>query len=118
MPLIPTLRRQRQVDLCEFHDSLIYTESSSAKYRDPVSKKKKSSSWNILMTDVILQGFVCPFNLVGLWLNPRDSRVFSIFYVVIDFFSLSSPTMFLILTKIHIGQWIQVAKGFILAVVY
>ena len=28
MPLIPTLRRQRQVDLCEFEASLFYKSSS------------------------------------------------------------------------------------------
>ena len=28
MPLIPTLRRQRQADLCEFEASLVYRESS------------------------------------------------------------------------------------------
>jgi hypothetical protein len=44
--LIPTLRRQRQVDLCEFKAkaSLVYRASSStakAIQRNPVSKKKK-----------------------------------------------------------------------------
>ena len=45
MPLIPTLRRQRQVNLCEFESSLVYIDSSRiarAIYiyieRDPVSK--------------------------------------------------------------------------------
>ena len=31
-PLIPTLRRQRQVDLCEFAASLVYRESSRPAY--------------------------------------------------------------------------------------
>jgi hypothetical protein len=51
MPLIPALRRQRQVDLCEFEVSLIYRVSSrkaKATQRNPVSnhpppKKKKPS---------------------------------------------------------------------------
>ena len=41
-PLIPTLRRQRQADLCEFEASLVYRVSSrtlSAIERDYVSKK-------------------------------------------------------------------------------
>ena len=40
MPLIPALRRQRQVDLCEFETSLVNTASSRATQRNPVSKKK------------------------------------------------------------------------------
>jgi 3-polyprenyl-4-hydroxybenzoate decarboxylase len=44
MLLIPAFRRQRQVDLCEFQASLIYTVNSRtarAIQRNPVSKKKK-----------------------------------------------------------------------------
>jgi hypothetical protein len=37
MPLIPTLRRQRQVDLNEFEDSLGYTEKPYLK----INQKKK-----------------------------------------------------------------------------
>ena len=43
MPSIPALRRQRQVDLCEFKASLIYRVSSrtgsKATERNPVSEK-------------------------------------------------------------------------------
>ena len=41
MPLVPTLRRQRQVDLCQFEASLVYRVSSRAArttQRNPVSK--------------------------------------------------------------------------------
>ena len=41
MPLIPALRRQRQVDLCEFEASLVYRVSSRtarATQRNPVKK--------------------------------------------------------------------------------
>ena len=42
-PLIPALRRQRQVDLCEFEASLVYRARSRAvTQRNPVSKKKKN----------------------------------------------------------------------------
>ena len=44
--LIPTLGRQRQVDLCEFKDNLVYRESSrTAKdtQRNLVSKKNYST---------------------------------------------------------------------------
>jgi hypothetical protein len=43
-PLIPALRRQRQVSLCEFKASLVYSLSSRkarATQRNPVKKKKK-----------------------------------------------------------------------------
>ena len=43
MPLIPALRRQRQVDLCELEASLVYRVSSwtaRAIQRNPVSKNK------------------------------------------------------------------------------
>ena len=43
--MIPALRRQRQVDLCEFEGSLIYRASSrtamAVTQRNPVSKKQK-----------------------------------------------------------------------------
>ena len=43
MSLMPALGRQRQVDLCEFHDSLVYRESSRmamvVTQRNLVSKK-------------------------------------------------------------------------------
>ena len=42
MPLIPALRRQRQLDLCEFEASLVYRVSSStvkATQRNVVSKQ-------------------------------------------------------------------------------
>ena len=51
MPLVPTLSRQRQVDLCEFAASLVYRVSSRAAratQRNPVSnetnKKEKLES--------------------------------------------------------------------------
>jgi hypothetical protein len=43
-PLAPALGRQRQVDFCEFEDSLVYIVSprtAKAMYKDLVSKKKK-----------------------------------------------------------------------------
>ena len=44
MPLIPALKRQRQVDLCEFEASLVYIVSSriarTVSQRNPVSKNK------------------------------------------------------------------------------
>ena len=43
MPLIPALRKQKQVDLCEFEVSLVYIASSRtarAIEGDPVSKNK------------------------------------------------------------------------------
>jgi hypothetical protein len=33
-PLIPTLRKQKQVDLCEFEASLIYTERKRQRHKD------------------------------------------------------------------------------------
>ena len=44
MPLIPALRRQRQVDHYEFEASLVYRVSprtTKATQRNPVSKKQK-----------------------------------------------------------------------------
>jgi hypothetical protein len=44
MPLIPALRRQREVDISEFEASLVYRVSSRtarATQRNPVSKKKQ-----------------------------------------------------------------------------
>ena len=39
-PLIPTLRRQQQIDLCEFKDSLVYRVSSrTARVTNTVSPK-------------------------------------------------------------------------------
>jgi hypothetical protein len=43
MPLIPALRRQRWVDLCEFEASLVYgvgSRTAKATQRNPVSKNK------------------------------------------------------------------------------
>jgi hypothetical protein len=45
MPLIPTLERQRQADLCEFKASLVHrvscrTRTARATQRMPISKKK------------------------------------------------------------------------------
>ena len=44
-PLIPTLRRQRQADLCKFKTSLVYRASSrtarAVTQRNPVLKKEK-----------------------------------------------------------------------------
>ena len=45
MPLIPTLKRQRQVELCEFQDSLVYRMSSRTTNQGYVAKsclEKKS----------------------------------------------------------------------------
>ena len=45
MPLIPALRRQRQVDLCEFEASLIYKESSRTAWAiEPLSESSSSSN--------------------------------------------------------------------------
>ena len=44
LPLIPVLRRQRQADLCEVKDILVYRVSSrtaKAIQRNPVSRKRK-----------------------------------------------------------------------------
>jgi hypothetical protein len=45
MPLIPALRRQRQVDLCKFEARLVYRVSSrtvrAVTQRNPVSEKPK-----------------------------------------------------------------------------
>jgi hypothetical protein len=44
VPLIPALKRHRQVNLCEFKDSLVYRGSSRttrATQRNPVSEKKR-----------------------------------------------------------------------------
>jgi hypothetical protein len=43
LPIIPALKRQRQVDLCEFKTSLVYRASSRTArvtQRNPVSKNK------------------------------------------------------------------------------
>jgi hypothetical protein len=40
-PLAPTLLRQRQVDVCEFEVSMIYTSKLQSSYWDPVKEKKK-----------------------------------------------------------------------------
>ena len=44
MPLIPALGRQKQVDLCEFKDSLVYKEHILGQgpkiKRNPASKKQ------------------------------------------------------------------------------
>ena len=40
-PLISALWRQRQANLCEFEDSLIY-KSRTIKQKNPVSKKNQS----------------------------------------------------------------------------
>lgn len=45
MPFIPTLGRQRQLDLCEFKTSLVYIVSSRlarVSQSDPVSRTKQS----------------------------------------------------------------------------
>jgi hypothetical protein len=39
-PLIPALRRQRQVNLCEFEVSLVYRVSSGYTKKSPVVKNK------------------------------------------------------------------------------
>ena len=64
-PLIPALRRQRQVNLCEFEASLVYrTSSRTAKtvtQRNPVSKERrerKKERWPINVSSNINQK--CP----------------------------------------------------------
>ena len=51
MPLIPALRRQRQADLCEIKDRLVYRASartgSKATQRNPVSKNKTKQTTQI-----------------------------------------------------------------------
>jgi hypothetical protein len=47
LPLIPALRRQRQADLCEFEDRLIYRvcfRATKATERHPVPPKKKTKA--------------------------------------------------------------------------
>jgi hypothetical protein len=43
MPLIPALGRQRQVDLCEFKASLVYTGQPGLLERNPISKKQTTN---------------------------------------------------------------------------
>ena len=47
MNLIPALRKQRQVDFCEFKASLVYRVSSrtarTVSQRNPVSKNKQTN---------------------------------------------------------------------------
>ena len=47
MPLIPALRRQKQVYLCEFEASLVYKSSRIARdaQRNPVLKEKKKKNF-------------------------------------------------------------------------
>ena len=47
MPLIPALRRQGQVDLCEFKSSLVYivnSRTARTTYVNLVSKKQKTKN--------------------------------------------------------------------------
>ena len=48
MPVIPALRRQRQVDLCKFKASLVYSASSrtarTVTQTKPVSKNKMKTN--------------------------------------------------------------------------
>lgn len=50
IPLIPTLKRQRQADHCEFEDSLVYKMSSKTArvvtQRNPGSRNKKPTTPN------------------------------------------------------------------------
>ena len=41
MPLIPALGKQKQVDLCEFKDNLVYKVSSRIALRETQSQKSK-----------------------------------------------------------------------------
>jgi hypothetical protein len=53
VPLIPAFGRPRQVDLCEFGDSLVYRVSSRtarATQRDPVSKTNNNNNKNVRLT--------------------------------------------------------------------
>ena len=57
MPLIPALRRQRQVHLCEFKTSLVYRTSSRidrARQRDSASKNKQTNKQNKLLNRFLL----------------------------------------------------------------
>jgi hypothetical protein len=48
-PLVPTLRKQRQADLCEFQASMVYRVSSKTArvtQWDPVSKKQNKQTKN------------------------------------------------------------------------
>ena len=61
----PTLRRQKQVDLCEFDSILVYKVSSrtvsAVTQRNPVSKNKQTNKQKILM---VLTGLRNPCHLV------------------------------------------------------
>jgi hypothetical protein len=53
-PLIPALRRQRQVDLCEFEASLVYkvsTRTAMATQRNPISGKLRENLLQNLPTN-------------------------------------------------------------------
>ena len=57
MPLIPALKREGQVDLCEFELSLVYRVSSKTArtiQRNPVSKnqKKKKKEYEVLKSQL------------------------------------------------------------------
>jgi hypothetical protein len=57
MPLIPALRGQRQVDLCEFQVSLVYRQSSRidrAAERNLVLKNIKKANMSITFTYLFL----------------------------------------------------------------
>jgi hypothetical protein len=61
MPLVPVLRRQRQVDLCEFKANLVYRESSGiarAAQRNPIWKKaskqtNKQKQYQLVFMNII-----------------------------------------------------------------
>ena len=61
-PLIPTLGRQRQADLCEFKFSLVYITSSrtvqSELHREKMSKRKEKETLH-----AALQELDIPFNM-------------------------------------------------------
>ena len=64
MPLIPALRRQRQVDLCEFEASLVYRASSrtdptgSKSYGGTLSQKTKTKQKKFIFFLFFLSFFI------------------------------------------------------------
>jgi hypothetical protein len=60
MPLIPALRRQRWMDLCEFGASLGYRVSSrvaKATQRNPVLKNKTKTNKTTIWLGMVAHGF-------------------------------------------------------------
>jgi hypothetical protein len=61
MPLIPALRRQRQVELCEFEASMtcrLISRRAKATQKNPVSKSQQTNKQTTILS---------VFYLLGMW---------------------------------------------------